>query len=352
MQPNTKSIAIVFSETSWMTTVVNWISVGSGTTRSSLKRNLAALVVTFLLLFPSLASLRAENVPEPEQYAITDTGVALRWYAYEPQGTAPSQHPAVIVLHAGGFKSGEAGPINVAADLARAGFLALATEYRLAPPHTQMNAPDHPPPSQNTVVPPDDGHYPEQTQDVQAAIRAARKDPRCNGLVYCIGGSAGAAHSVYAAARGRHGDDQPDLIVCLSGPYDFVNLEHLEAPCRPMQTCFWDSVINYVGVPDFEHHRAALEKASPITYVTSDFPPAFIMVAFNDASQLRVFDFQELLAKLESVGITESTSGRPVAHHYKQWVVPAGLGTFHAFEYWENVRPVVIDWLQGGPPTN
>ena len=243
--------------------------------------------------------------------------------------------PAILVLHAGGFKSGEAGPVNVAADLARAGFFALATEYRLAPPHSQMNAPDHPPPSQNTVVPVDDGHYPEQTTDIRMAIRAARKDPRCNGLVYCIGGSAGASHSVYMAARGRPGDDQPDLIVCMSGPYNFANLQHLQTPCRPMQTCFWDSVINYVGVPDFEHNRAALETASPITYITSNFPPAFIMVSFNDASALRLFDFTELLAKLESVGITESTSSRPVAHHYKQWVVPAGLGTFHAFEYWK-----------------
>ena len=123
-----------------------------------------------------------------EQYGTSSTGVALRWTAFEPAGGG--RHPAVLVLHGGGFKSGQAGPTNVAQDLAAAGFLALATEYRLAPPHTPMNTPQHPPPSQNTVFPIDDGHYPEQTTDVQMAIRAARQDPRCNGLVYCVGGSA------------------------------------------------------------------------------------------------------------------------------------------------------------------
>ena len=106
-------------------------------TKSSLTRNLAALAAASLLLFPSLGNLRAQSI---EQYAITSTGVSLRWAAYVPQGGGT--RPAILVLHAGGFKTGFAGPPNVAQDLARSGFLALATEYRLAPPHNQMNAPD------------------------------------------------------------------------------------------------------------------------------------------------------------------------------------------------------------------
>jgi len=215
-----------------------------------------------------------------------------------------------------------------------------------------MNAPEHPAPSQNTVLPVDDGHYPAQTTDVRMAIRAARRDPRCNGLVYCVGGSAGASHAAYLAGRGKPGDDQPDLVVCFSGIYDFANLQHLQFPCRPNEACYWENLINYLNIPDFEHHRRELEEASPLTYVTRNFPPAFILAALKDASQLRLFDFQSLLAKLESVGVTESMSAVPVAHHYKQWVVPAGLTKFHAFDYWEMARPVVLDWLQVGPPTN
>ena len=75
-----------------------------------------------------------------EQYGSTSTGVALRWKAFVPPGGR--KQPAVIVLHIGGFKTGNAGPDSVSQDLAAAGFLALSTEYRLAPPHTPMNTPE------------------------------------------------------------------------------------------------------------------------------------------------------------------------------------------------------------------
>ena len=116
----------------------------------------------------------------------------------------------------------------------------------------------------------------------------------------------------------------PDLIVCLSGPYDFADLGTSWTPCVPGETCFWESVINYVGVPDFINHRPELAEAAPITYITGNFPPAFILVSSNDASQLGIHDFPQLLAKFNSVGITESTASFPKAGHYKQWIVPVG----------------------------
>src|SRR6476646_2090345 len=119
-----------------------------------------------------------------EQYGTTDTGVALRWKAFTPGDGLP--HPAILVLHPGGFKSGNPGPDFVSEDLAAAGFVAFSTEYRLSPPHNDMNAAVHGPMAQDSVFPVDDGHYPEQTTDVQMAIRAARIDPRCDGHVYGI----------------------------------------------------------------------------------------------------------------------------------------------------------------------
>ena len=178
-----------------------------------------------------------------EQYGTSSTGVALRWTAFVPPGGG--KHPAVIVLHVGAFRSGSAGPNSVSQDLAGAGFFALSTEYRLAPQHDPMDTPEHPAPSQDTVVPTDDGHYPEQTTDVQMAIRAARQDPRCDGRVYGAGGSAGAAHVLYMAATGTPGDDQFDLGVCLSGPYEFDDIAWLGAACVPSETCPQQAIENY-----------------------------------------------------------------------------------------------------------
>ena len=74
-----------------------------------------------------------------------------------------------------------------------------------------MNSPPHPFPGQNDIH--DDGHYPEQTNDVRDAIIHYRNDPRSNGEVVVIGGSAGGSHSLYLAATGTPGNDMPDLAV-------------------------------------------------------------------------------------------------------------------------------------------
>src|SRR5450432_2237123 len=70
-----------------------------------------------------------------EKYGTTSTGVDLYWTAFVPGDGL--RHPAVLVLHPGGFKTGDAGPENVAEDLGNAGFFGLAVEYRLAPPHDE-----------------------------------------------------------------------------------------------------------------------------------------------------------------------------------------------------------------------
>ena len=306
--------------------------------------------------YPSFTTFPPTPWGTLEQYGTTSTGVALRWTAFVPHDGG--RHPAVLVLHAGGFKSGDAGPDNVSEDLAAAGFLALSTEYRLAPPHYAMNTPDHPAPSQNTVVPADDGYYPEQTTDVQMAIRAARQDPRCNGLVYGVGGSAGASHVLYCMARGTPGDDQFDLGVSLSNPCKYDDVPWLQTPCIPDEICPQPTIENYLGIPAGSafSHLPELAAASPTTYVTSSLPPFFFLYSDHDASNFQTFERTDLISALESVGITESTAATPQAGKYKQILVATGDGVYHAFEYWDlpvdgidghqTVKDTVITWLR------
>src|SRR6266853_172579 len=108
------------------------------------------------------------------------------------------RHRAVIVIHGGGYSSGGM-ETSVAQDLSQYGFMGVAIEYRLAPPHTEMNSPTHPFPGQNDIH--DDGYYPEQTDDVRDAIVYYRNDPRSNGEVVVLGGTVGGSHSLYVAAR-------------------------------------------------------------------------------------------------------------------------------------------------------
>ena len=322
-----------------------------------------------LLVLP--ASMSADTNVSYEKYGTTSTGVDLYWTAYVPADGL--RHPAVLVLHPGGFKAGDAGPLNVAEDLGNAGFFGLATEYRLAPPHDEMDSPSHPVPGQNDVFPVDNGHYPEQTDDVQLAIRTARADPRCDGRVYCVGGSAGAAHSVYMAATGAAGDDRPDLVVGLSGPYELDDLAHLQAPCVPDETCFVEAVLNYLPEPsatdvvdhNYTPYLADLHAASPTTYVNSDMPPLFLTCSSNDTGGVDTFQLPDLIAKLNLVGLTETSSSVPTASQYKKNIIPVPAppapGT-HAFAYWyfpidgvighPTVATTVINWLQAGPLTS
>jgi dienelactone hydrolase len=260
------------------------------------------------------------------------------------------------VLHPGGFKTGAAGPQFVAQDLAEAGFFALATEYRLSPPHTFMNTPTHLAPSQNTVSTADDGHYPEQTSDVQMAIRAARIDPRCDGRVYGVGGSAGASHVAYMMATGTPGDDQFDLGICCSGVYRLNDQAHLAVNYPPGQTNFHAACMNYIGRPDpypnySQPDLNALWAASPATYVHVGMPPIFFMVSSDDAGGVDTFQYGDLTKALKGAGMKETSSATPQAGKYKRMIVPVTTQT-HAFKYWKSTATVpvgsknaIITWL-------
>lgn len=318
-----------------------------------------------------------------EKYATTDTGVDLYWYSNEP--VVETQWPAVIILHAGGYKAGDANVQNgtVGRDLAGAGFWALGTEYRLAPPHTPMNvAGGHPSPGQDTVT--DDGYYPEQTADVQLAIRTARADVRCNGTVYLIGGSAGGSHTAYMAATGTPGDDMPDLVAILScGVSNLADPNVWQYPDPGDETYPAGALANYLNIPDSQPDPPSggdltlAQAASPVTHIHPGMPPMFIMCSSKDALAIPTstgFNINSyhkngsigplesgvngLIPKLILGGYTESTADVPVAGTFKKAIV--SVSTFaHAFAYWS--RPfdgvgnpttgqVVIAWLQGGSP--
>jgi len=295
-----------------------------------------------------------------EQYGVASTGVTLRWKVFTPPDPGP--HPAVIVLHGGGFKAGDAGPDSVSKDLAAAGFLALSTEYRLAPPHTPMNEANHGFVGQDSVIPVDDGHYPAQNLDVQMAIRAARADARCNGLVYGVGGSAGASHVLYAMATGAAGDDQFDLGVSLSPPAKYEDVAWLQEPCVPDETCPQSTIENYLGIATGAALRNLLQisTASPTTYITSSLPPFFFLYSDHDASALETYQRTALTNALQAAGKTESTAATPEIGKYKQLLVATGEGKYHAFQFWSLpidlvsgsplTKDVIITWLQAGPP--
>src|SRR5207245_3345683 len=110
------------------------------------------------------------------------------WETLQPSVSGP--WPFVLLIHGGGFKAGDTHlPFNACAqDVVNAGYFAASIEYRLAPPGHLLGQMS-------------DGRFPDQPNDIELAAMAARADPRCNGEVFAIGGSAGASHSAWLAGQ-------------------------------------------------------------------------------------------------------------------------------------------------------
>jgi acetyl esterase/lipase len=236
----------------------------------------------------------------------------------------------VLVIHGGQFKEGYPGPASVAQDLNAAGFNVFAIEYRLAPPHTDM--------PQQVVG--DEGHYPEQTNDLATAIRAARAGftaasvGKVTGKVGAVGGSAGASHAAYTAAAATLGGDTLDAAVLLSGAYDFHDAASL---ADAQSSKFASDVINYVNSSD-DSDGGVLDLASPYRRFTSSSAPVFVIATNLDVMPPQ--QYQILTTTLNAVGapnqallITEEPG-------------PDGY-TRHSFEYWEDVKTQAIAFLNG-----
>jgi acetyl esterase/lipase len=251
-----------------------------------------------------------------EVFATADDGTPLHWTVYPP--AAQGKRPVVLVIHGGGFiVARDAGNAHVAArELAAAGFVACEIEYRLAPPGKIEGQKSS-------------GRFPDQTNDVHLAVRAARKDPRGNGQVGGVGGSAGGYHVAFAALTGTKGDDQLDVGVSLSGALDLS-----DTASQALSQGFKTKVINYAGGPEKE----MLLAASPVSYVTKSAPPLFLIQSRNEAMPFQ--QVPDLAAKLLAAEVDSNQL---------QLTLP---GRRHSWAYWPDVSAQAIAFIKAGfaPP--
>ena len=117
----------------------------------------------------------------------------------------------MLVIHGGGFRKEPNSPKTMQSGERRGGRGLQCFSGRVSARVTRGRLP-----GQKSA-----GRYPDQTNDLKIAVRAARAYAGGNGKVGAIGGSAGGAHDVYLAATGTAGDDRLDAAVALSGAYDF-----------------------------------------------------------------------------------------------------------------------------------
>jgi acetyl esterase/lipase len=268
-----------------------------------------------------------------EQYGVgqsTFGDTPLYWRAFVPDDGLT--HPAIVVIHGAFFNAGNFFNTETDQDLVCAGFCVFDIEYRLAPPG-QI-------PGQGA----DPGRYPEQTDDVATAIRAARNPApgsvafgRVNGKVGAVGGSAGAAHAAYCAAAPTLGGDQLDAAVLLSGAYDFHDAASLlDTRCGT----FGEDVRNYVGCspgPTCDSDGGLLDLASPYRRFTSSSSPVYIVASNLDPMPPNQFTI--LVNKVAEVGV-------PNCQNLLVQQTPGRDGcTQHSFDLWNDVKDQAIAFL-------
>jgi acetyl esterase/lipase len=257
----------------------------------------------------------SDVTPQTEVYGTASDGTVLHWVVYTP--ATPGPWPAVIVIHGGGFNDGSpdsaSESVTCAQDLAAAGYIAFSIEYRLAPPGAL--------PGQTS-----DGRFPDQSDDVKLAISTARIDPRCNGQVGAVGGSAGGYQVAFNVATGTPGNDRLDFGVSLSGAYDLSDFS--PNPHMPYYTA---TVTNYVNAPSTD--TAAMRAASPAWLADSTISPLFMINSLEDS--MPYSQLGDMIAHLDALGVT----------NYQALSLPGGS---HSWASWPSVKDQALTFIANG----
>jgi acetyl esterase/lipase len=241
---------------------------------------------------PALANVE-ENVP----YASVD-GSELHIDIYKPTGL--NAHPAIILIHGGGWTNFDKSTMRtMGLFLARHGYVAFAVDYRLF--HDGEN------------------RWPAQLDDVQRAVRWIR----ANSAKYAVdplrlgafGHSAGAQLAALLGMEETRDNSDPALskysskveaVVDVSGPTDFTT-DH-DAGGNAFLASFLGA--SYSKRPDL------WREASPVFHVSKQDAP-FLLLHGTQDQEVSISQAQELLAKLQSAGISASLIKVNDAHTFK-----------------------------------
>jgi acetyl esterase/lipase len=190
---------------------------------------------------------------------------------YQPQGDPWATRPAFVVVHGGGFVGGsraQAQMVSLCSQLARAGYVAISIDYRLAPPGTTITA------SVITAA----------AHDFQAAVRWLRANAATRridtGRLAALGSSAG-AYTVLASVYddlGEGSSGNPGHSSRVRAAFDL-----------------WGAL-------------------QDVTVVEAGEPPLFLVHGTNDPT-VPFSNAQNLVARAQAVGLPYELHAIPGAGH-------------------------------------
>lgn len=264
----------------------------------------AASIVAAAVLAAGLAGCGTPTVDVTRGVVwATIGGTTLRADVYRPHDPEIREPAGVLLLHGGAWMSGERGDVaGTAKGFARAGFTAVAVDYRLPPPGQR---------------------FPAEVEDAQAAFRWLQDHARDLGVdparLAVYGSSAGGNLAMMVGVRGpgEPGRPPPRAVVSWSGPADLRVLsspdgaahpEDMPEGCESNPDCI--GVLTPRVIPEYLGCTLAecperYVAASPITAVKPTSPPMFLAASARDFVP---FDqCRRMAAALREVGVEAVT---------------------------------------------
>jgi acetyl esterase/lipase len=213
-------------------------------------------------------------------------GEKLLLDVYEPAGNSAQSHPAVVLIHGGGWTSLDKSTMRgMGQVLARAGYVGFSVNYRLFQDSKNL--------------------WPAQLDDVQRAVRWIR----ANALKYevdperigAFGHSAGAQLAALLGMEETRDNSEPALsgyssrvqaVVDVSGPSDFT--EHHDAGGDAFLSGFFGA--------DYSKRPEIWRDASPLLRVSKTNAPFLIVHGTRD-SNVPIAESEELAERLRQTGV-------------------------------------------------
>jgi len=220
------------------------------------------------------------NVP----YLVAQPGRTLRLDAFYPKARSQRPRPAVVLIHGGGWRSGDrTQQIPMAQQLAAQGFVAVTVEYRLST----------------------EALYPAAVQDLKAAVRWLRINAHRYGVdtarIAALGCSAGGQLAALLGAKGTppylEGTGNPgpssavQAVVNIDGVLAFIHPESGEGDDRRATS----AGTHWFGYPASEN-PALWHEASALTYAAQTTTPMLILNSAVDRMHAGRDDLRRQLA--------------------------------------------------------
>lgn len=267
----------------------------------------AALAAALLAPAPLPAQPATYTATRDVEYARVD-GTSLKLDLYVPDGEGP--FPLVVWVHGGGWQSGDKGlsPSGAQVRQATRGYVVASIDYRLS----------------GQAV------FPAQSHDCKGALRWLRAnasrfriDPErvavwggsAGGhLVALLGTSGGVADLEGSVGGNGEYSSRVSAVVDWYGPSDLTTIDAQALPCSTLDGSLASAPHNkLIGCVNATCPEAA-RRASPVSYVSADDPPFFVVHGTNDCV-VPPLQSQELHDALVAAGVPSTLTFLQGAGH-------------------------------------